>query len=149
MTWGKSILLSASDFSVKVDGGPDVLDGSTPEPVTNGSVVTMLYTGASSGGMAVTFYVSASPLQMFNVTLSASSRSDEGSVRLLGPHPIMQAFGVPAIGTCDEAASDDLNWSGVSSGGWSESWGRWDGYEGPVCTRTLVYSNSLATWTVS
>lgn len=61
----------------------------------------------------------------------------------------LQQFGKPGMGTCDEAASASLNLSGVASGGWAESWGRWDGYEGPVCTRALVYSNALARWTVN
>ncbi len=34
-----------------------------------------------------------------------------------GPTPVVQAFGKPATGTCEQAASNDLNWAGVSSGG--------------------------------
>lgn len=81
--------------------------------------------------------------------VAVQSGDGGGSAELSAPHPHLQQFGKPYTGTCDEAASDDLNWSGVGSGGWSESWGRWEGYAGPICTRTLVYSNALAKWTVS
>lgn len=66
------------------------------------------------------------------------------------PGPHIQQFGVPESGTCDEAASDDLNWSGVESGGWGESWAQWinDGEGGFVCTRTLVYNTSQGAWEV-
>ena len=63
----------------------------------------------------------------------------------------MQEFGLPAAGTCDAAASKDLNWAGVASGGWSVSWGQWmnGGKGGVVCTRTLIYSTTQAKWTVA
>ena len=66
-----------------------------------------------------------------------------------GPSSVIQSFGKAASGICDEVASEDLNWAGVAPGGWSESWGLWEGYEGPVCTRTLVYSTSRGGWTVN
>lgn len=65
------------------------------------------------------------------------------------PAPVMQQFGKPGTGTCDAAAPTTLNWSGVASGGWGESWGRWEGYEGPLCTRTLVYSTAQSKWVVN
>jgi len=64
------------------------------------------------------------------------------------PPPVLQQFGKPSNGTCDEAAPADLNWGGSSSGGWGDSWARWmnDGAGGEICTRTLVYSNSSGRW---
>jgi hypothetical protein len=43
-----------------------------------------------------------------------------------------------------------LNWGGAGSGGWGNSWAQWanGGSGGPVCTRTLVYSNSSSRWIV-
>ena len=66
------------------------------------------------------------------------------------PVPILQQFGVPATGTCDEAAPESLNWWGVASGRWRESWAAWmnDGKGGAVCTRTLRYSTLQAKWNV-
>ena len=67
------------------------------------------------------------------------------------PRPILQQFGKPSTGTCDEAAPADLNWGGSWSGGWGDSWARWmnDGAGGDVCTRTLVYNNSSGRWNPS
>ena len=67
------------------------------------------------------------------------------------PAPVMQQFGKPATGTCDAAAPDSLNWAGVSTGGWGESWAQWanGGNGGAVCTRTLIYSDNLSGWTVA
>lgn len=64
--------------------------------------------------------------------------------------PILQQFGKPLSGTCEEAAPLSLNWGGAAGGGWGESWEQWmnDGLGGTVCTRTLVYSNALGSWVV-
>jgi hypothetical protein len=66
------------------------------------------------------------------------------------PSPVFQQFGKPSSGTCDAAAPATLNWSGVTSGGWSESWAQWmnGGNGGAVCTRTLVYSTAQSRWVV-
>lgn len=89
-----------------------------------------------------------------NVTIGAggggsssdSSAPPDASV----PAPVIQQFGKPASGTCDSAAPTTLNWAGVASGGWGESWAQWmnNGNGGAVCSRTLVYSNNLGMWTV-
>lgn len=62
----------------------------------------------------------------------------------------MQQFGLPASGTCDAAAPAELNWAGVSSGGWGISWAQWmnNGAGGVVCSRTLVYDSGSAGWVV-
>jgi len=67
------------------------------------------------------------------------------------PPPLLQQFGKPIAGTCDESASTDLNWGGSSGGGWGSSWAQWmnDGTGGQVCTRTLVYSNAQGRWVLS
>jgi hypothetical protein len=90
-------------------------------------------------------------------TLTASSPSTGGgggsgsdAASSSTPTPIFQQFGKPVSGTCETTASESLNWSGVSSGGWGESWSEWmnGGLGGAVCTRTLVYSNALSHWVV-
>ncbi|MGI9136185.1 MAG: hypothetical protein ACR2JS_03880 [Candidatus Nanopelagicales bacterium] len=66
------------------------------------------------------------------------------------PEPLVQQFGMPTSGTCDDAAPAILNWGGAGGGGWGNSWAQWanGGKGGPVCTRTLVYSNVLSHWIV-
>ena len=76
------------------------------------------------------------------------SSSDSASSSV--PTPIVQQFGKPVGGTCDVIAPESLNWSGVASGGWGESWAQWmnGGKGGAVCTRMLVHSSSRGAWTV-
>lgn len=71
-----------------------------------------------------------------------------GPVRSSGLPPVIQQFGKPASGTCDAAAPASLNWAGVASGGWGESWAQWmnGGNGGAVCSRMLVYSTSHGGW---
>lgn len=101
-----------------------------------------------TGAAGITFY-RENPPNVFNsvsnsVLIVNSAAPSAGSM----PPPVLQQFGRPSTGTCDEAAPADLNWGGSSSGGWGDSWARWmnDGAGGDVCTRTLVYSNSSGRW---
>jgi len=82
----------------------------------------------------------------FTVTYAIPTVTSGG----LGPAPHIQQFPMPAVGTCDEAEPEGVNWSGVASGGWGESWAQWmnDGEGGFVCTRTLIYNQSRAAWEV-
>lgn len=82
---------------------------------------------------------------------SDGSSSTEPVAESALPAPVVQEFGRPAAGTCDAAAPASLNWANVGSGGWGQSWSQWmnDGAGGFVCSRTLVYSNSLGGWTIA
>lgn len=84
---------------------------------------------------------------VFTISGGGSSSS---STTAPAPDPVVQQFGKPVSGTCDAAAPESLNWAGVASGGWGESWAQWanGGIGGPVCTRTLIYSESRAAWVV-
>jgi hypothetical protein len=75
-----------------------------------------------------------------------SSNSSSTSAGNSGPTSVLQQFAKPTTGTCDAAQPTGLNWSGVASGGWSESWAQWanGGRGGSVCTRTLGYSSGWA-----
>lgn len=85
------------------------------------------------------------------VTITANpGGSSSSSTADSGPAPVVQQFGRPASGTCADAAPAGLNWGGLSSGGWGESWAQWmnGGTGGSVCTRTLQYSGSRGAWVV-
>ena len=88
---------------------------------------------------------------VFTIGSSGGTSSDSSTSTSTLPAPIVQQFTKPVTGTCVDAAPTSLNWSGVSSGGWGESWAQWPngGNGGPVCTRTLTYSTSLSTWMTS
>jgi hypothetical protein len=136
-----------------------------------------LPTSGTAVGVGTTVYARATsstttlPDGTFNVNLTVSTPTPSGSLDSLdnvvigtgvspsggsasnvgsAPAPILQQFGKPVSGTCDAAAPQSLNWSGVASGGWSETWGEWmnDGKGGAVCSRMLVYSVNQAKWIV-
>lgn len=67
-----------------------------------------------------------------------------------GPASVIQQFGKPATGTCDANQPEGLDWAGVPSGGWAESWAEWmnGGAGGAVCSRTLVYRGGALGWAV-
>jgi len=76
--------------------------------------------------------------------------SGSGAITGPGPENVIHQIGQPGTG-CDAVDRDDLNWAGVTSGGWSASWAQWEnlGQGGPICTRTLAYDQQRATWTVA
>ncbi len=104
-----------------------------------------------TGAAGITFY-RENPSNEFNsVSNSVFIVNSAAPYSGIMPPPVLQQFGKPSTGTCDETAPADLNWGGSSSGGWGDSWARWmnDGAGGDVCTRTLVYNNSSGRWNPS
>lgn len=86
------------------------------------------------------------------ITLSSQGGSETQSSSSTSPAPssIVQQFAKPTAGSCDAAQPAGLDWSGVANGGWSESWAQWvnGGSGGAVCTRMLVYSSGLSSWSL-
>ena len=118
--------------------------GATPGTSNiNNTMATDFQVNNSSGGsITLTAPNDGSNCANQTVTLTfgpggGGSSSDSSS----GPEAVMQQFGKPDSMTCDEAQPEGLNWSGVPSGGWGESWAQWmnDGNGGTVCTRELAY----------
>jgi len=101
---------------------------------------THVFTVTQTGRLGV--HGNVSQLLGYITITSASAPSSSTTNR--GPAPVLQQLAKPATGTCDAAQPTGLNWSGVASGGWSESWAQWvnGGQGGPVCTRMLEYVNS-------
>jgi len=127
--------------------------GSTPCSISTGGQGTLTVTQLNSGvtGTLDLQIVISGPQHAYVTFVGvggggSSSSSSSGP----GPAPVVQEFGKPSSDTCDAAQPEGLNWAGVSSGGWSESWAQWmnGGTGGFVCTRTLVYSNNLSHWVV-
>ena len=119
---------------------------SGPSTITNtlGNIAFVNYRVTSASGGSLTFTTTAGSGNCSSATETLTinpggggSSSDSSS----GPEAAMQQFGKPDSMTCDEAQPEGLNWSGVPSGGWGESWAQWmnGGNGGTVCTRELVY----------
>ena len=122
--------------------------------VAVGSGVVANPTGTNTKTFTVTGAVNVNMVRITTVatlTIVTTGGGDASSSAVgAGPAPVIQQFGKPASGTCEAAAPVTLNWGGAGSGGWGESWAQWmnGGNGGAVCTRTLVYSNTLGGWTV-
>lgn len=86
-----------------------------------------------------------------SVGIGTGGGSSSGSSAGSAPAPVVQQFGKPSTGTCDEAQPEGLNIGGASGGGWGESYAMWmnNGTGGFVCTRTLNYSSALGHWIVN
>jgi hypothetical protein len=80
------------------------------------------------------------------ISLSGSEAGASGGGAV--PPPVMQQFGKPGAESCDQNASAHLNWSGVASGNWTQSWAMWPngGAGGPVCNRVLWYDSNSSRW---
>lgn len=117
-----------------------------------GSFTWTVDAGFSGGSMRFNPSGCTPPAGGLTLTLTLGSSGGGGASSGAGsaPAPVVQEFGLPASGTCDAAASEDLNWAGVASGGWGVSWAQWmnGGTGGPVCTRTLFYDTTAASWAV-
>ena len=108
----------------------------SPGPYTRGR--------ALDNGPAWAAFLGADPDLIFTTYVNAALDVTDA------PQPVLQQFGMPVSGSCDAAQPAGLNWGGVASGGWGESWAQWmnGGLGGQVCTRTLFYSTAEATWVV-
>jgi len=176
--FGLSVILLAGPAHAQtevtvVPGGASIQVFDTAVRITNASVTVVTFTtsalsengqscagtcsiinGASSvfsiapsaDGVSFQFQQSAGgptfDIQQMTVTYQASG---------LGPMPVIQQFGLPASGNCEDGVTEAMNWSGIGMDGWGISWAQWMnlGAGGAVCTRTVMYDSSSAKWTVS
>ena len=137
---------------VRLNTGGDLDTAFTTSTGTgaNGSVRSLaVQTNQQSliGGAFTTWNIAAvGRVVRLNGTAATGSQSQVVALRA----PVIQQFGRPLTGTCDEAALESLNWWGVASGGWAQSWAAWvnDGRGGAVCTRTFRYSTVQSQWIV-
>lgn len=144
-TSGSSVIIENDSGFVSIGGTSCGFGG--PCTVANGATATVTVNTLGFVGVWQSF------LRKGYITVSAGSVTPSGgsSSETSAPAPLLQQFAKPATGTCDAAQPTGLNWSGVASGGWSESWAQWanGGQGGTVCTRTLEYSVSRGAWAFS
>lgn len=144
------ILNNGSDTLSVVNGTGRVTQGGilcvAPGPCDISSGQTRTFTVQAQGTVTV---------GSATLTIGAGGGGDDSSTSasrpVSAPAPVLQQFGMPATGTCDEAQPEGLNWSGVAGGGWGVSWAQWlnGGTGGAVCTRTLNYSTAQSKWVVN
>jgi hypothetical protein len=108
-------------------------------------------TVTSGNGGQLVFNPSGGSCTMGAVNFTAAGSGGSSSGETSAPQPVIQQFGKPAFVTCDAAAPASLNWTGVPSGGWANSWAQGvnGGRGGAVCTRALIHSIALGAWTTT
>jgi len=158
---------------VTVDGGASIQVFDTTVRITNASgvVVTFTTSALSENGQscADTCAIFDGASSVFSIAPSADGVSFQfqhftggGFIDIqqmtvsyqasgLGPMSVIQQFGLPASGNCEEGVTEAMNWSGIGLDGWGISWAQWanDGAGGAVCTRTVMYDTSSAKWVVN
>lgn len=139
-----SVTINGATFSRGTSGNNWTITGTDgaagPLPAGTYTVYFRLYDAAATP-----------PANVFTGSFTvavASPATSTSSVSSSGPASLIQQFGKPVTGSCDANQPDGLNWGGVPSGGWAESWAGWmnSGAGGPVCTRTLVYRGATVGW---
>ena len=113
----------------------------------SGQTLNFEITASSATQYVYVQYSSATPV-LLTILPTAASGGGSGAAQVSGPGEHVQQTGRSPEDDCAAVDRPDLNWSGVSSDGWSPSWSYWinDGEGGPVCTRTLVFDGSLGRW---
>ena len=64
------------------------------------------------------------------------------------PADLYQSIGLGSASACASVSRPDLDWSGVASGNWTQSWAMWPnaGKGGPVCNRVLWFDSNASRW---
>lgn len=130
--------------------GPGLMLGfgtcSAPGDCTVPWVVTMQFT---VGVTDTDIHIDNRILRLSSAAAATSDSTPE-AVPQVSPADVVQGVAMPTSGSCSVVGDRELNWAGVSSGGWASSWAQWanSGRGGPVCLRTLAYSNAVGHWIV-
>lgn len=83
-----------------------------------------------------------------SITVSAAPTSLGTGVAASTPPDIHQGVTMSGAGACGSLNRTDLDWAGVETGNWSQSWAWWPnrGTGGPVCQRVLWYDAAASRW---
>ena len=78
------------------------------------------------------------------VVVTPSVASSAGA----GPADLFQSISLGSVSSCASVTRPDLDWSGVASGNWTQSWAMWPngGAGGAVCNRVLWFDSNGSRW---
>jgi hypothetical protein len=118
---------------------------------TDGGATFTNYTtanGLASNTVFDVFAVGSTVYAATNAGLAISTIVEGTSNPAQIPPDVHQSVGLPRSGSCADVDDRELNWAGVSSGGWTPSWAQWlnSGAGGAVCNRTLRYLPGPGIW---
>jgi hypothetical protein len=130
-----------SSFGTGVDGGGR---GGSPPGATVSAIAGEPNTGGGGGGGSTSFAGGSGGSGLVIIRVRFGDDPSQA------PPPIMQQVGLIPGQRCNDLELPDLNWAGVSDGGWSQSWAEWavPVTGGSVCVRELFYDSPRSRWAV-
>jgi hypothetical protein len=84
----------------------------------------------------------------FDLTITVVATPSATSSSGAGPADLFQSISLGSVPSCASVSRPDLDWGGVASGNWTQSWAMWPnaGKGGPVCNRVLWFDSNSSRW---
>ena len=117
---------------------------------TGGSLTDQYLYNATSGS-TTSFSSMNAGARSFLIARSFDPTADPSASNAdQSPPVVLQQTGVLPGQRCEDLVAPELNWAGVSSGGWGQSWAEWAVpiTGGAVCVRELFYDAPRSRWAV-
>jgi hypothetical protein len=134
-TRGTSTFCNA--FNYEIDGTSGIVTTADSRLSSAGTVFTIVGSG--------TFNIRRNSDQPFTITVVASAPVVSAAET---PSDLFQSIALTGSASCASVTRPDLDWSGVASGNWTQSWAMWPngGTGGPVCNRVLWFDSNSSRW---
>lgn len=126
---------------------PYTISGASGIVTTGDSSVSFsgtVFTIVGSG----TFNIVRNPMSTpQNLTITVVATAPAASAAE-APADLFQSIPLGSALSCASVTRPDLDWSGVASGNWTQSWAMWPnaGKGAPVCNRALWYDSNASRW---
>lgn len=125
-------------FNYEIDGTSGIVTTADSRLSSAGTVFTIVGSG--------TFNIRRNSDQPFTITVVASAPVVSAAET---PSDLFQSIAhTGSASACASVSRPDLDWSGVDSGNWTQSWAMWPngGTGGPVCNRVLWFDSNSSRW---
>ena len=97
-----------------------------------------------------TFSIARNPMRTpQNLTITVVATAPAASAGPVAtPEDVFQSVPLGSVSSCASVTRPDLDWSGVASGNWTQSWAMWSngGTGGSVCNRVLWFDSNSSRW---
>jgi len=115
------------------------------------SIAGTVFTIVGSGTFSIVRNPMSTP-QNLTITVVATAPVATAPAASAGtvatPADVFHSVPLGSVSSCASVTRPDLDWSGVASGNWTQSWAMWPnaGKGGPVCNRVLWYDSNISRW---
>jgi len=128
---------------------PYTISGTSGIVTTGDSSVSLagtVFTIVGSGTFRIARSPMSSPQNLTITVVATAPAASTGTVAT--PEDVFQSVTLGSIPSCASVSRPDLDWSGVASGNWTQSWAMWPnaGKGGPVCNRVLWFNSNTSRW---